>query len=136
MSYLLDTNVASELRRRVPDKRVVAWMSAQSPSLLHVSVLTFGEIGKGIALLRSSEPKRAEALRAWLNEMKVDFRERILAVDEQACDAWAELAARATLPIVDGLLMGTALSRGLTLVTRDVDHPRALGVPVLNPWET
>lgn len=136
MSYLIDTNVVSETRRRAPDKNVIAWMMAQPPTLLHVSVLTFGEISKGVVLLRANEPKRADALLTWLNELKVNYRERILSVDERACDAWAELAARATLPIIDGLLMGTAMSRSLTLVTRDTRHPRALGVPVVDPWET
>lgn len=135
MSYLVDTNVLSEIRRRTPDRAVSRWFSALPTSLVHLSVLTLGEIGRGIAQIRARDPRQADSYQGWLDQVRSTYRERIVIVDERICDAWADLSARATLPVVDGLLMATAVCHGLTFVTQDVRHPLALGIPVLNPWE-
>ena len=137
--YLLDTNCVSELVRIKPDPRVLAWMEAADEGLLHLSVLTLGEIRKGLAALPHS--RRRTRLEAWLEvDLRGRFSGRILPVDAAVADRWGLLAAQArrngaTLPIVDGLLAATALYHNLTMVSRNVSGFAAAQVPVLNPWE-
>ena len=139
MRYLLDTNVLSEPARPRPDARVLEWMRAQPPRELAISVLTLGEIRKGVALLSSGE--RREALDAWLSsDLPRQFAGRVLPVDAAVALGWGELSAAARragrpLPVIDGLLLATAAAHGLTLVTRNVADCRDRGVPVLDPWD-
>ena len=135
MSYLLDTNVVSELARPRPSPRVLAWFGAVPDHALHVSVLTLGEIRNGVERLRDLH--RREKLRLWLeSELPVWFGPRVLAIDADVADRWGRLIAAAgrTLPAVDSLLAATALGHGLRLVTRntaDFDFP---DLEVVNPW--
>ena len=137
--FLLDTNCVSELVRVKPDPRVLEWMEAADESLLHLSVLTLGEIRKGLAAL--SHSRRRTRLEAWLEvDLRSRFSGRILPVDAAVADRWGLLAAQArrngaTLPIVDGLLAATALHHNLTIVSRNASDFAAAQVPVLNPWE-
>ena len=137
--FLLDTNCVSELVRVKPEPRVLEWMEAAEESLLHLSVLTLGEIRKGLAAL--PQGRRRTRLEAWLEvDLRSRFSGRILPVDAAVADRWGLLAARArrsgaTLPIVDGLLAATALHHNLTMVSRNVSDFAAAQVPVLNPWE-
>lgn len=136
--FLLDTNVISELVRRKPEPRVTAWVEATDEMLLHLSVLTLGEIRKGIVSLRDSS--RRVALGAWLDsELVVRFGGRILPVDEAVADRWGRLSAEGEarnlpLPVIDGLLAATALQYNLTLVTRNVKDVALTSVPIFNPW--
>ena len=136
--FLLDTNIISELVARRPEPRVRAWIEGTDEMLLHLSVLTLGEIRKGIASLRDSS--RRAALGGWLDsELKVRFANRILAVDEAIAGRWGRLtaqreAANSRLSVIDGLLAATALQYNLTLVTRNVKDVAATGVPLFNPW--
>jgi len=136
VSYLIDTNVLSELRRRVPDPRVLAWMNERPGSTLHLSVLTLGELRKGIEGIAESPRKRR--LLDWLEtDLPAYFAGRVLAIDDRVADAWGRLLARAgrPLPAIDSLLAATALTHGLTLVTRnlkDFAHPE---LSVLDPWQ-
>ena len=136
--FLLDTNVISELVRRKPEPRVTAWVEATDEMLLHLSVLTLGEIRKGIVSLRDSS--RRVTLGAWLDgELVVRFAGRILPVDEAVADRWGRLSAQGearnlSLPVIDGLLAATALQYNLTLVTRNVRDIAATNVPLFNPW--
>ncbi len=136
--FLLDTNVISELVRRKPEARVTAWVEATDEMLLHLSVLTLGEIRKGIVSLPSAS--RRMALGAWLDgELAVRFASRILSIDEAVADRWGRLTARAEaagrrLAVIDGLLAATALHHNLTLVTRNTKDVAATGVPAFNPW--
>ena len=135
MSYLVDTNVLSELRRREPDANVLRWMSARPATTLYLSVLTVGELRKGIEMLAESERKRA--LLDWLDiELPAFFSGRILPIDEAVADRWGQLVAEAArpLPAIDSLLAATALTHGLTLVTRNLRDFQPLNLPVLNPW--
>ena len=122
-----------------PDPRVLAWMEAADEGLLHLSVLTLGEIRKGLAAL--PQGKRRTRLEAWLEvDLRARFSGRILPVDAAVADRWGLLAAQArrngaTLPIVDGLLAATALHHNLTMVSRNVSDFAAAQVPVLNPWQ-
>lgn len=136
--FLLDTNVISELVRRKPEARVTAWVEATDEMLLHLSVLTLGEIRKGIVSLPNAS--RRMALGAWLDgELAIRFANRILSIDEAVANRWGRLTARAEaagrrLAVIDGLLAATALHHNLTLVTRNTKDVAATGVPVFNPW--
>lgn len=135
MSYLVDTNVLSELRRTKPDVSVLAWFARRPPACLYLSVLTLGEIRKGIELL--SDRKRQLALRDWLDaDIPAFFTGRILAIDGPTADRWGRLVAGAGRPVaaVDSLLAATALNHDLILVTRNVKDFVDLSVATINPW--
>ncbi len=137
MSYLVDTNVLSELRRKEPNPRVVAWFEERPATTLYISVLTLGEIRKGIEALRKS--KRKLKLLDWFDtELPAFFAGRILPIDEEVADRWGRLLAAAgrPLPAIDSLLAATALTHGLALVTRNVDDFPHPDLEIINPWET
>ena len=137
--FLLDTNVVSELMKRRPSRLVAEWVEATPEDLLHLSVITIGEIRKGIELLDDDQPKRA-ALQSWLDgDVRVRFGDRLLTFDGAVAERWGHLEARAkkqriTLSTIDALLAATALHHGLTFVTRNTADIRPTGVPVFNPW--
>ena len=137
--FLLDTNCISEVVRTTPDPRLLAWMQSAAESLLYLSVLTVGEIRKGIAILPPS--KRRTQLETWLEvELQTRFAGRILPIDTIVADRWGWLSAEAKrqgrpLAVVDGLLAATALRYGLTIVSRNVTDFTTVPVPVLNPWQ-
>ena len=138
--YLLDTNCVSELVRVKPESRVVEWMEATDEAVLYLSVLTFGEIRKGLAGL--PQGRRRTHLETWLEvELQARFAGRILPIDAPVADRWGLLAAQAksrgmSLPIIDGLLAATALHYNLTVVTRNSSDFQNAQVQVLNPWDT
>lgn len=135
MSYLVDTNVLSELRRSNPDADVVRWLEGRPATTLYLSVLTLGELRKGIEMLPEGTRKRR--LLDWLEvDLPGFFTGRLLPIDAQVADRWGHLVAQAgrPLPAIDSLLAATALTHGLTLVTRnrrDFQHP---GLVVIDPW--
>ncbi len=137
--YLLDTNCISELVRIQPEPAVVAWMEAADETLLHLSVLTLGEIRKGLAGL--PQGKRRTHLETWLEiELRDRFAGRILPIDAAVADRWGSLAAHAKsqgkgLSTIDGLLAATALHHNLTVVSRNVSDFRSVPVQVLDPWK-
>jgi toxin FitB len=137
--YLLDTNCISEVVRITPEPRVMAWMDAADESLLYLSVLTLGEIRKGLAAL--AQGKRRTQLETWLDvELRARFSGKILSIDSNVADRWGLLAATAkragkALSVIDGLLAATALHHNLTLVSRNISDFAHLHVPVLNPWQ-
>ena len=136
MSYLLDTNVVSELVRPKPDPDVLAWFDRTPDNVLHLSVLSLGEIRKGVENLDAS-PRR-EKLRVWLEQELTDwFGDRLLPVDRGVADRWGimlSLAGRPA-PTIDSLLAATALHHNLRMVTRNVDDFRFAGLEVINPWK-
>lgn len=135
MSYLLDTDVFSELRRKAPNAGVVAWFVRRPASTLFLSVLTLGELRKGIDGVADTD--RRAALLDWLEaELPIFFTGRILPIDAQVADRWGRLVAtaRRPLPAIDSLLAATAAHHGLSLVTRNVRDFADLGLEVINPW--
>jgi toxin FitB len=135
LSYLLDTNVLSELRRKKPNRGVVAWFSKRSSTTLYLSVLTIGEIRKGVEGVDDLE--RRAALTDWLDaELPAFFTGRILPIDVHVADRWGGMMAdaRRPLPAIDSLLAATAAQHGLTMVTRNEKDFSDLGVMVVNPW--
>jgi predicted nucleic acid-binding protein len=135
--YLLDTNVLSELLRPRPEPHVIEWMEATDEAMLHLSVLTLGEIRRGLAAL--VQAKRRTRLEAWLEvDLRARFAGRIVPINAEIADRWGLIAAGArrkgkVLSVIDGLLAATALHHNLTVVSRNAaDFPNA---QVLNPWE-
>jgi predicted nucleic acid-binding protein len=136
VSYLIDTNVLSELRRKRPNAAVVQWFTQRPARSLYLSVLTLGEIRKGIEGV--SEAKRRAALIDWLEvDLPNFFTGRVLGMDTAVADRWGRLLGQAKrpLPAVDSLLAATALSHDLTLVTRNLKDFNVGGLNVFNPWQ-
>ena len=137
--FLLDTNCVSEVVRIKPEPRVMAWIGAADESLLFLSVLTLGEIRKGLAAL--PQGRRRSRLETWLEvELQARFSGRILSIDLAVADRWGLLAANAKasgkpLSTIDGLLAATAIHYNLTVVSRNVSDFTHVPVSVLNPWE-
>lgn len=133
--FLLDTNVVSELTRAKPEPKVIEWIGATDESLLYLSVLTLGEIRKGIAMQPDSS--RRAKLEAWLaSDLVLRFAGRILIVDQNVADRWGRITAEAGQPVsvIDALLAATALEHNLAFVTRNTDDVAAFPVSTFNPW--
>ena len=137
--FLLDTNCISELVRPKPEPRVMEWIDATDEAMLYLSVLTIGEIRKGLAGL--SQGKRRTRLETWLEvELQARFAGRIVPVGSAIADRWGLIAAEAkrkgeALSVIDGLLAATAFHHNLTVVSRNVRDFSSTPVQVLNPWE-
>ncbi len=139
MKYLLDTCVISELVTRNPNPRVVFWIDSADETSLYLSVITIGEIGRGIAKLPDSS--RKARLSRWLEEdLLFRFAGRIVPIDTDVMLTWGSLVARLeregrVLPAMDSLIAAIALSGQFTLVTRNVGDFEGTGVEILNPWQ-
>jgi len=137
--YLLDTNVISELTKLQPEAKVVSWFHATNEELFYLSVLTIGEIRKGIDSLPRSN-KRA-LLESWLaNDLVLRFAGRILDVNLDIAERWGLISAQAKmagapLAVVDGLMAATALHYNMILVTRNTKDVQVAGINMLNPWQ-
>ena len=138
--FLLDTNVPFELVRPQPEPKVKAWVAAQNLDLLFISVVSFGELRKGIALL--SPGKRRAGLETWIEtDLTVLFFGRILPLTRSIAEQWGVLEAQRQLagrPLnaPDGQIAATALEHDLTVVTRNTKDFADLGVTLFNPWDT
>lgn len=136
MSFLLDTNVVSELRRRSPSRSVLAWFDSVEAADLHLSVLTIGEIRQGIEQLRPKDRAAADRLDEWLGGLTRAYRDRIVPVDEAIAQRWGRLNVPDRLTVIDGLLAATVLVRDWTLVTRNVADVARSGAKTINPFAT
>ncbi|RCJ17972.1 recombinase [Nostoc minutum NIES-26] len=138
MTYLLDTCLISELVVKQPNQQVVDWLDAQEPETLYLSVITIGEIAKGISKLTAS--KRKESLLTWLNETLPNrFEHRILGIDISTMVLWGNLVGQLELsgrplPVMDSLIAAIALQHSLTLVTRNENDFAGTRVVIFNPW--
>lgn len=131
--YLVDTNVVSEARRGT--SQAVAWLRAVDPLAVHLSVITLGEVMRGIALKQKSDPRSAAHLSEWLRKLRHDHGDRILPVTDQIAVEWGRLAALRPRGDADGLIAATAVVHDLIVVTRNVGDFDDTGTSVINPWE-
>ena len=139
MTYLLDTNVISEVRKKIPDEGVKNWLENQPSIVQHISVISLGELHQGANRVKPLE-QRAK-LENWLEKLEQRFVSRILPLDNAVMRVWAEVTSNAmsqgqTPPHMDSLIAATAIHHGLILVTRNTRDVKALGVKVFNPWDS
>lgn len=139
MNYLLDTCLISELSKSKPDKKVVDWVLSENETGFYVSVLTFGELHKGIEKL--PESKKKEELRIWIEgELKDRFQNRIIGIDMRVSILWGKIQCIAEkkgkpMPAIDSLIAATGIAHGLIVVTCNVSDMEQSGVRLFNPWE-
>lgn len=135
MSFLIDTNIISEVRKGAGcDRNVAAWYASIRDDDLFLCVLVTGEIRKGVELARRHDPPKAAALEAWLRSVERAFGDRVLPIDREVADEWGRMSALRTVPVIDGMLAATAKVHRLTLVTRNEADVTGLGASVLNPF--
>jgi predicted nucleic acid-binding protein len=137
MKYLLDTCVISELVKKKPDPLVVNWINSQNENDLYLSVITFGEIQKGISKL--DDTVRKHSIQFWLEDLSDRFYGRIIELDIQTMLQWGQNSGELSkqginIPAIDSLLGASALCNKLCLVTRNTDDFRFFGMEILNPW--
>ena len=132
--YLLDTNILSETRKKRADKKVLAFVAGAHPSTLYLSVLTLGELRKGVALKARSDPAAAQSLGAWVDGLEFGFADRILGIDAATARLWGELSAQRPRPVIDTLLAATAVVHELTFVTRNTIDVTDIKMKLLNPF--
>lgn len=136
MSFLIDTNVISEVRKGSRcNPNVAAWYGRVDEADLHLSVLVVGEIRKGIEKARAPDPGKAAALEQWLGDVIEGFAHRILPLELRVTQEWGRMSAIRSVPVVDALMAATAKVNGLTLVTRNAADVRGLGAAIFNPFE-
>lgn len=139
MSFLVDTNVLSEVRRPTPSPKVLAWLDEVDEDRAFISVISLAELRRGVALM--DDGRRKAALADWLaRDLPERFAGRILTIEPAIAEAWGDLMAQSqkvgkALSTMDGFLAATALARQLTLVTRNTKDFVPLGIPLFNPWE-
>lgn len=135
MKYLIDTNVISELRKgNRADSRVTSWYSGLDDDAVFLSVLTLGEIQRGIERIGRRDPEASSALGEWLARVIMGFQDRIIPVDATIVREWGRLGSPDPLPVVDGLLAATARITGMTLATRNTKDVERTGVDLINPF--
>ena len=135
MSFLLDTNVISELARTRPNFKVIAWFGSVPSTDLFLSVITLAEIRKGIEKKRTASPGDAARLEAWLTTLVLHYRSRVLPFDQDSADQWGRIMAlHPTVPVEDSQLAATALQHRLTFATRNVRHIAKTGVAFVDPF--
>ncbi len=134
--YLLDTNVVSEFRKPIVDQSVVRWKNSVPILSIYLSVLTFGEITKGIDKMEREAPEQALLLEAWRDQLYDDYSamRRILDIDVHVANTWGNLFSIRKVSFPDSFIAATALEHNLTLVTRNEKHFGGLGIRVLNPF--
>lgn len=139
MSFLLDTPVVSELVRKNPSAGVLKWIDAQDEASLHLSVLTIGELEKGVARLPASA--RRNRLQSWIRrDLAERFGGRLLPIDARTAARWGSITGESEkrgrpLPVIDCLIAATALVHGLRVVTRNVGDFERCGAACVNPWD-
>ncbi|NLR96989.1 type II toxin-antitoxin system VapC family toxin [Rhizobium sp. P38BS-XIX] len=130
--YLVDTNVISEIRRG--NSQAISWLRSIEPSTVYLSVITLGEIMRGIALKRKSDPRAAAHLEEWLRKIRHDHGNRILPITDQIAVEWGRIAAQRPRGDADGLIAATAIVHDFIVVTRNVGDFDDTGASVINPW--
>lgn len=136
LAYLLDTNVLSETRKPKPDPGVIAFLQSADPLSVFLSVLTIGELRKGIASkkIKDPNPDAASRLAVWVEALEVSFADRILSIDAPTARLWGDWSGQRPRPVVDTLMAAIAVQHDLTLVTRNLRDLRDVPVKLLDPW--
>lgn len=136
MNYLIDTNIISEIRKSARcDPNVAAWYESIDETAVYLSVLTLGEIRKGVERARPSDPSRARLLEDWLETVVRSFAERVLPVDRLVAEEWGRMSSRRPVSTIDALLVATAKVNRMTLATRNIADVADLGADLLNPFD-
>jgi predicted nucleic acid-binding protein len=135
LEYLLDTNILSETRKKKADAGVISFLEVADSSTLYISVLTLGELRKGVAKKQRDDPEMAKKLAGWLDGLELSFADRILGIDAATARLWGDWSAERPRPVVDTLLAATAMQRELTFVTRNIRDVQGLPVKLLDPWK-
>ena len=136
MPFLLDTNILNELRKGARcDPNVSNWAAKESTQSHYISVLSLGEIRKGIELLRKKSPEKCIPLEDWLQKLHSDYANCTIAITAEISKRWGELSAHRPLPVIDSLLAATALEHGFTLATRNTKDFDGLGISIVNPFQ-
>lgn len=135
MAYLLDTCILSELRKAHCNRGVANWISRVSPQEQYLSVITLGEIRRGVEQRRLKDPRAATELERWLLALETHHAKRVLPISLQVADRWGRLSPRQPLPAADGLIAATALENDLVVVTRNTADFERSGVETLNPFD-
>ncbi len=139
MNFLLDTCVISEVIKPEPSKKVMLWLRKHNEETFYISVLTLGEIHKGIE--KSADAKRKQKLHLWVEyDLRERFRKRILPIDSQVAMIWGQVQGKTeiegrAMPTIDGLIAATGLSYNLVVVTRNLSDMEPSGVALYNPWQ-
>ena len=131
--YLVDTNVISDARRKIP--QALSWLESIPPDEVFLSIVTLGEIARGIAQKQRTDPRAAQVFERWLARLRTTHKARILPITDVIAIEWGRLAAERPRGDADGLSAATAIVHGLTVVTRNVRDFADTGVPCINPWE-
>lgn len=137
MSYLVDTNVLSELRKcGRADPNVVDWLRKRRSREFILSVLTIGELRRGVERIRRRDPTSAGSLETWLHRTVDEFADRIIGVDRAIAERWGHLGTPDLVPAIDALIAATAIERNLAVVTRNVKHVAGTGASYVDPFDT
>jgi toxin FitB len=135
LKYLIDTNVISELRKgERADPAVTSWFAALADEEVYLSVLTIGEIRRGIESIRRRDPDAGAALDSWLGRVYGAHRDRIVGIDRAIAEEWGRMNVPELLPVIDGLLAATAKVTGLVVATRNSEDFAGSGVSLVNPF--
>ena len=140
MNYLIDTCVISEFVKRKPNDHVRNWFNQQQETHLFLSAISSAEIKKGIYKIKPSQPERALKLQNWLDRLELSFSQRILPINDDILEQWAQLSASmerqgSTLAVMDSLIAATANHYDLTIATRNINDFNALPLKIINPFE-
>ena len=138
-NYLLDTCVLSEYIRKQPEMKVIQWLDLQLENSLFISVISIGELKKGIVKIESSQPQKSKRLNKWLDSLIERFKTRIITLNSQILIQWGDLCGNSEksgrkLPVIDSLIASTAIANQLTLVTRNEKDFNDINVSLYNPW--
>ncbi|WP_191621305.1 type II toxin-antitoxin system VapC family toxin [Marinihelvus fidelis] len=136
MNLLIDTNVLSEIRKGSrANPRLLSWLKTIDERSMFTSVLTMGEILKGVELLKHRDRRQYNVLSLWHQSLVRVFEDRLVPVTLEVSSLWARLQSIRTLPVIDGYLAATALTHGMSLVTRNTRDFKGTGVPLVNPFK-
>ena len=131
--YLVDTNVLSEARRKNPI--AARWLRSVDPNTIYLSVITLGEIARGIVMKERTDPRFAASLRLWLEQLRHEHADRILPITDRVALEWGRLAGERPHGMADCLIAATAAIYGKTIVTRNTADFAEVRSPIINPWQ-